>query len=201
MKKTFLSSVVLCLMAAFLVGCASTPKEPRTIKSNASKVKKIQTATELAENYGMQILFSSQRETNEKNFSLEYGSFVSQDILVAKGEGDSDEAVIFITLQNPSQANSKSERIQFSYVSINGEKTSDIDKYFLEFGKLYLKNTSKTCELDSSGYELNADAYGKVTKSLADIREFFKLAVQKRFDFLPDEPINQEQLAIIKNTK
>lgn len=200
MKKTFLSSVVLCLMAAFLVGCASTPKEPRSIKSNASKVKKIATAVELAENYEMEILFSTQRETNEKNFSLKDGNFISQDIFIARGR-NSDEAVVFILLQDPKQKNSKSERLQFSYVSINGEKTSDIDKYYLEFGKLYLKNTSKTCELDSSGYELNADAYGKITRLLAGSREFLKDAVNKEFGLVLDEPINPEQLAIIKNTK
>ncbi|MBQ8680660.1 MAG: hypothetical protein IJ530_13040 [Treponema sp.] len=197
MKKTFLSSVVLCLMAAFLVGCASTPKEPRTIKSNASKVKKIATAVELAENYEMEILFSTQRETNEKNFSLKDGNFISQDIFIARGR-NSDEAVVFITLQDPKQTNSKSERIQFSYVSINGEKTSDIDKYYLEFGKLYLKNTSKNCELDSSGYELNAGAYDKFTRLLAGTREFLKDAVNKKFGLVLDEPINPVQQATIE---
>ena len=199
MKKTFLSSVVLCLMAAFLVGCASTPKEPRSIKSNASKVKKIETAIELAENYGMEILFNSQRETNEKNYSLKIDDFISQDIFIAKGEND--EAVVFITLQNPAQTFSKSERIQFSYVSINGEKTSDTDKYYQELGRLYLKNTAKTCELDSSGYEINADAYNKLTKALAELRDIFKDSLKKKFDLVLDEPINPKQLVILEKTK
>ena len=199
MKKTFLSSVVLCLMAAFLVGCASTPKEPRSIKSNASKVKKIETAIELAENYGMEILFNSQRETNEKNYSLKIDDFISQDIFIAKGEND--EAVVFITLQNQAQTFSKSERIQFSYVSINGEKTSDTDKYYQELGRLYLKNTAKTCELDSSGYEINADAYNKLTKALAELRDIFKDSLKKKFDLVLDEPINPKQLVILEKTK
>ena len=198
MKKTFLSSVVLCsLIATLFTSCASTPKEPRTIKSNASKVKKIAAAVELAENYEMEILFSTQRETNEKNFSLKDGNFISQDIFIARGR-NSDEAVVFITLQDPKQKNSKSERIQFSYVSINGEKTSDIDKYYLEFGKLYLKNTSKNCELDSSGYELNAGAYDKFTRALAGTREFLKDAVNKKFGLVLDEPINPVQQATIE---
>ena len=199
MKKTFFSSVMLCLMAAFLVGCASTPKEPRSIKSNASKVKKIETAIELAENYGMEILFNSQRETNEKNYSLKIDDFISQDIFIAKGEND--EAVVFITLQNPAQTFSKSERIQFSYVSINGEKTSDTDKYYQELGRLYLKNTAKTCELDSSGYEINADAYNKLTKALAELRDIFKDSLKKKFDLVLDEPINPKQLVILEKTK
>ena len=64
-----------------------------------------------------------------------------------------------------------------------------------------MKNTAKTCELDSSGYEINADAYNKLTKALAELRDIFKDSLKKKFDLVLDEPINPKQLVILEKTK
>lgn len=195
MKKSFVSSVLLGLVAmSIFIGCASTPKEPRSIKTNAFKIKKIKTAIEVAENYGLDVLYSSEREVNEKNFSLKIGKFVAKDVLIARNP-QNEEAVVFFEFEKDEN---KSNRMQFVYTYLNIEKTSVVESYLDGIGKVYLKNTEKMCELDSGTHELKADGYGLITKDLAQFRTYCEASVKKRFSIVCDEPINPAQLELIQ---
>ena len=197
MKKTFFSSVMLCLMAAFLVGCASTPKEPRSIKSNSSKINSVKTAKEIAENYDLEKIFhldSKDSSISDKQ-ALKIGNLETNDIYIA-ADAEKKEKIAYLLLKNPQTP--KTNNIQFSYLELNEEKTSTI-KFFTEEGAFILNNTSKECDFESFTHELSGDGYKPVTKTMAENREVIKSILSLYFGLTFDEEINAEQAKIIES--
>lgn len=187
-------SLLVCLVATSLfIGCASTPKEPRSIKTNAFKLQKFKNAQIVAENYGLDILFDSSREYNEKDFKANIGKYHSNNVLIARNP-ENHEAVVFIEFDDE---NNSRNNILFTYVSLNHEATSNIQTKIDDIGKVYLKNTEKRCELDSSTHDLKPEGYEKITKDLANFRSFCQGCVWKQFSVDCKIPINPEQAEII----
>ena len=188
MKK--LSTAIFCaaavIAASLLTSCASTPKEPRSIKTSSQQLSSIKKAAQVAENYELKLLGDSRAEGSQH---ITMGPYVSNAVYIAANE-DKSEAVVYMRF-----ARSNSDQIEFVYVSLNGEKTSTLREY-MEAGSLILNNKDKLCDLDSGNFYLLSTAYEPYTKDMANIRKNIKKYISKTFGITCNEEINPEQKQI-----
>ena len=191
MKKSFFLQAICISAIALFVGCASTPKEPRSIKIDSKKVNTAAKAKLVADNWELtQIVYwdKNHEEGNLPGFLVPQHSI--EEIFVAQNENTGDNIVFLLA-----KADGIDSEVQFSYVDLAGEKSSSL-KQILELGTVYLHNTSTSAELDSGTHEILPGAYNALTTRLAKRRVSLKSSLERRFKIKFDEPINEKQSEI-----
>jgi len=171
MKKSILSFLAISMAVCFLAGCASTPKEKRSLKWQADSIPTLKKAKILAENYEM-------NDVHELPVSSNTSVFVAQN-------SDKD-AVVFYFWEE------KNKTELFSYVYTNGNGSS---YYELINGdaRYSIRNTDEQANYERTGYYLANDAYEKMTYSLCRNRNKIKKNIQKLVEIEFLEPVNFKQ--------
>ena len=189
-------NLFLALLILTFAGCATTTNASKSAEDLVTSITTLKKAKKLAEPYNMAVIYDNSDPTSDKQpFSIEDAE--TKDFFLATNK-ETKEAVCYVTFGSPSNA-----KIQFVYLSINGEQASNLSHIFKIHGenvvlKTYLTNYNEACKLKNSYYATlkNVDAY---TKELISIRNTIESYISDKFKFMSfEEPIHQHQQELMK---
>ncbi len=184
MKKiTLLISCTVAILATTLLSsCASTPKEPRTMKLTSRTLQNDKKADAAIENWGLNVIC----DVRSSKDTVKIGRYISKSFIIATNT-DKTETIVYSRFEK-----SAAEQIEFSYVELNGEKSSTM-RIYMDAGTIILNNTDELCAFESGNYELRSDAYVPITKDMADIRSSVKDYIAEKYGIKCSEEINSVQ--------
>ena len=177
---------IAIFIALISVSAVFAKAKPRSLKANAEKIYSTKSAAKIAENYGL----SEVKADGE----IKAGSFFQDELYVATGENN--ECILYVKLKNQDLQNAF-RAVTFSYSNVNGSATSKIE-FVTDDGNVYLFNTSKLCELDSSTHYMTGEIYESYTTYLAKQRQAIKFCFLTNMKIEFKDEINEEQKKLTK---
>lgn len=197
MKSKFLFIINL-FAVLILTNCITTPKEPRSLEASSDTIN-LRVARSIIANYDMEVIYDY-KSGNFFSRTSPFRDFKITELVIAKNQ-EYDESVVYASFKNQNR-----ERIQFTYLSIHGEKSStvkyDANSRGNEYhqGTVILNNNSLCCKLDNKigyGVLINPDDW---TRELVYIRGAVENMISSTSVFIPftfGEPINPKQMELM----
>lgn len=189
-KAYIIKLLLVIAISVFFLSCAST-KNQEILHPDSSNITSYKAAKKISEENNLKVLWDSKDSKNKINF---VSGCDTEEAFIASNKYE-DKCVVFIKLKTKKY--NDSWKIIFSYISLDGEKTSTIEEDCLKNNDSHLKarlnNDSPQCILNNKGNSLCTNSIDEWTSHLINFRSNIESVIPRYFFIKFEEPINPMQ--------